>query len=86
MESDILMKYFYANSRRQHLNFFKDEDYLRSNFSKYKLPSEEDILHKRKSENFKSDADFVDWFVKESKEKFGIREQVEDTLYRSSIN
>lgn len=86
MESDILMKYFYANSRKQTLHFFKDKDYHINEFSKYKLPSEEDILRKRNSENFKSDKEFVDWFVKESKGKFGVREQVEDTLYRNSIN
>lgn len=86
MESDILMKYFYANCRRQNLHFFKDKDYHINEFSKYKLPSEEDILRKRKSENFKSDKEFVDWFVKESKNKFGVREQVEDTIYRNSIN
>jgi hypothetical protein len=85
MEDDILFKYFYANCRRQSLNFFTDRDHHKSKNSIYKLPSEKDILHARNSNDLISDTDFIEWFVKEKNHKFGIREQAEDVINRYGL-
>ncbi|KAG1461057.1 hypothetical protein G6F46_005755 [Rhizopus delemar] len=78
---DIRVKFFYANVKRQ-LNFMNSRDFHHFPYARYGLPTEEEILEVRSKYNLTSVQDTVAWFQENRKDKYGVREKVEDVLYR----
>lgn len=81
LERDIIVRYFNANTLRR-ARFRNEQDYHLHPFRRYGLPSEKEIFETIASERLHTATEAVDWFVKNRKDKFGVRQKVIDVFNR----
>lgn len=81
LDEDIRVRFFHANVARR-LNFMNTQDCYRLPYEKYALPSEKEIFEVRSKHNLSTVRDTVAWFEEDRKDKYGVREKVEDVLNR----
>ncbi|CEI98658.1 hypothetical protein RMCBS344292_12762 [Rhizopus microsporus] len=81
LDEDIRVRFFHANVARR-LNFMNTQDCYRLPYEKYALPSEKEIFEVRSKRNLSTVRDTVAWFEEDRKDKYGVREKVEDVLNR----
>jgi hypothetical protein len=62
--------------------FRPDLDYKTSPYKRFLLPDYEAVCKAEQKYQLKSNTEVVSWFVRNYKEKFGVKEKVQDILQR----